>query len=210
MFGPDVQIFEPPANGPSFVEGGGGVAAATSVEALPYRLLSRVDPITERFIQIVDARTSRMVTVIEFVSPTNKQGEGLYAFRAKRTALVASRVNFVEVDLVRAGDWNGLLRPHSCPAKALSLYRATIRIPIHPESVYLQPISLRDKLPDLPIPLRSNDPQVQLALQPLLDQAYANGRYARRLDYTKPPTPPLEGDDAAWAAERAQAMMSSR
>jgi len=38
-----------------------------------------------------------------------------------------------------------------------------------------------------------------LPLQPLVDDAYRNGRYARTLDYGQPCDPPLEGEDAAWA-----------
>jgi hypothetical protein len=110
-------------------------------------------------------------------------------------------VNFVEVDLIRAGDWQALLRPHRCPAKAFSTYRVTFRVPRDRRAVYLHPISLRSPLPSIPIPLRRNDPEVRLDLQPLLDAAYVNGRYERRLRlaYTRPLDPPLHEEDAAWA-----------
>jgi len=109
-------------------------------------------------------------------------------------------VNFVEVDLVRSGDWSRLLRPHRCPSKGRSAYRVTIRVPRDPGAVYLFPISVREPLPKVSIPLRDKDPDVRLDLQALVDRAYENGRYARRLDYAKSCDPPLEVDDAAWAA----------
>jgi hypothetical protein len=193
LLAPDVRIFEPPADAPFVIEETMGSETAS----LPYRLLAQVEPITERFIKIIDAGTERLVTVIEFVSPTNKRGEGMYAFRSKRAELLASGVSFVEIDLVRAGDWRALLKPHGT-RKHASLYRATVRMPRDPAAVYLQPISLRDKLPKLPLPLRRDDPTVILELQPLLDRAYDNGRYARRLDYHRDPVPALDGEDTVW------------
>lgn len=196
LIGPDVRVFEPPAGGVAVVE----PATGTSV-GLRYRLLAQSEPITERFIRVIEAGTERLVTVIEFVSPTNKGGDGLQAFRAKRGELLASGVNFVEIDLVRDGDWRALLRPFLCPRKAVTPYRMTVRLPNEPEAVYLEPITLRQRLPDLIVPLRRDDPQVRLELQPLVERAYANGRYDRRLTYAGPPDPPLDAEDAAWADE---------
>ncbi|MFI5381177.1 MAG: DUF4058 family protein [Tepidisphaerales bacterium] len=59
------------------------------------------------------------------------------------------------------------------------------------------PISLRRRLPIIPIPLRPADKDVTLDLQTLLDQVYRNGRYGS-LDYAKECVPALAGDDAAW------------
>jgi len=170
---------------------GGAVAA-------PFRLVAQIEPIIERYIRVVEAGTERLVTVIEFVSPTNKRGSGLYPFQAKRAELLSAGVNFVEVDLIRAGDWRALLRPHRCGKKATSTYRITSRVPSDPAAVYLQPIWLREPIPAVHIPLRREDPQVKLALQPLVDRAYTNGRYDRRIDYRQPCDPPLPEDDAAW------------
>jgi hypothetical protein len=193
LLAPDVRIFEPPIELPLFID----ESVEDTAISLPYRLLAQVEPITERFIKIIDAGTERLVAVIEFVSPTNKRGEGLHAFRSKRAGLVASGVNFIEIDLVRAGDWKALLRPHGTTKRA-SLYRATVRVPADPGAVYLQPIHLQDKLPEIHVPLRRDDPKLTLALQPLLDLAYENGRYARRINYHNDPVPPLDANDAAW------------
>jgi hypothetical protein len=67
IFGPDVRVFEAPADEPHMVDQppGGAVAA-------PFRLIAQVEPIIERFIRIIEARTERLITVIDFVSPTNK------------------------------------------------------------------------------------------------------------------------------------------
>jgi hypothetical protein len=192
-FGPDVRVFEPPAPEFTVVEATGGHVATK------YRLFAQVEPATERFIRVIEAGSERLVTVIEFVSPTNKRGRGLRAFRSKRKDLVDTGVNFVEVDLVRGGNWNALLRPYHCPRKAISSFRVTFRIRRDPGAVTLEPIPLRARLPKIGIPLRSKDPLVELDLQELLDETYVTGRYARRLDYHRELDPPLGEADAAWA-----------
>jgi hypothetical protein len=78
LIGPAVRVFEPPAGETAAVE-----RPSCRIEA-PYRLLAQVEPMIERFVQIVEAGTERLVTVIEFLSPTNKRGDGLRAFRRKR------------------------------------------------------------------------------------------------------------------------------
>lgn len=95
VFARDVRVFEAPGAGATTVE-----APAAAAVGMPYRLLAHVEPITERCIRIVEARTERLITVIEFVSPMAKQRDGLHAFRSKRAALLASGVSFVEIDLV--------------------------------------------------------------------------------------------------------------
>src|SRR4051812_23021583 len=70
-FSPDIRVFQPAAGVTTIVEEpAGGVITA------PFRLVVRLDPITERFIRITEAGTERLITVIEFVSPTNKRGLG--------------------------------------------------------------------------------------------------------------------------------------
>ena len=193
LLGPDVRIFEPPAAMPAAEE-----SPPIRIDA-PDRLLAQVEPMTERFVRIIEAGTERVVTVIEFVGPTNRRGEGLHAFRSKRAELLVSGVSFVEIDLGRSGDWQALLRPHRSPPAALTPYQAAIGIPGDPGAVYLHPIGLRDRLPAISIPLRRGDPRVTLDLQALLDRAYSSGRYHCRLDYSKPCEPPLEAADASWA-----------
>jgi hypothetical protein len=191
---PDVRVIEAVGatapQGPE-AEGGGRLA--------PYRLVAVAEPLTERFIEIIDSAGDRLVTVIEFVSPANKRGKGLKSFVRKRAALLSGGVSFVELDLVRAGNWRALMRPHHCPPRLVSLYRAAIRVRAEPLAVYLQPISLREPLPILKIPLRDGEEPAQLALQPLLEKAYQNGKYARTIDYSRPLDPPLQEDDTLWA-----------
>ncbi len=196
IYGPDVRVFEPPVERRTFVEEpAGGLIVA------PFRLVVQVDPIIERTVRIIEPGTERLITVIEFLSPTNKKGEGLRAFIDKRQELLESGVNFVEVDLIRAGDWCKLLRPHQADPKAASIYRVTIRVPQDRSAVYLFPIRLHDRLPSQLLPLRKGDPEIKLDLQTHIEHAYISGRYDRRIDYSKPCEPPLDPEDAAWVDE---------
>ena len=192
---PDVRVIEAVERITEQAETRGAAALA------PYRLVATIEPLTERFIKIIDTSANRLITVIEVLSPANKRGRGLEAFRNKRSELVAGGVHFVEIDLVRAGNWVAMLRPHVCPKKARTTYRATVRLATDPEAVYLYPISLRERLPVLPIPLREGDPRVEIDLQALVETGYRSGRYGTTLDYRQPCSPPLEEEDAAWAEE---------
>lgn len=58
------------------------------------------------------------------------------------------------------------------------------------------------RLPHLSIPLAAPDPDVTLALQPLMEAVYDRSHYERDLDYSSPLHPPLRPVDAAWLRER--------
>ena len=196
--GPDVSVYSP-------VSSSHGNALVLDA---PYRLILDLDPITERFIRIISTAGEHLITVIEFISPTNKTGEGLEDYRRKRSQLLAGGVHVVEVDLVRQGDWRRLQRPYSSPADAVAPYRAIVYTATPNAVGYLFPIRLAEPLPEIPVPLRPSDAPVRLPLQTLLDQVYTRGRYAQRLDYAQPCEPPLSPEDATWAAHVVQASRS--
>jgi hypothetical protein len=190
--GPDVRVVAP------------GHAAATEADVAvieaPY-LLADSEPITERFIRIVD-EAGRLVTVIEVLSPGNKREPGMTDYRTKRRELLASGVHLVEIDLIRAGDWRALMAPERCPAGAESPYRAIVRTAGRRPRGYLFPLTFRDPLPDVPVPLRAGERPVALPLQTMLDTVYQDGRYDQTIAYSRQPEPALEGADWAWLQER--------
>lgn len=65
------------------------------------------------------------------------------------------------------------------------------------------PISLRDALPNLTIPLAAGDQSVVLELQSIFTTAFDEGGYAPAIHQREPETP-LRKEDAAWAAELLQ------
>ena len=188
--GPDVRVFAPSTADPA--EGKSGFV----IDA-PYKLVVELDSLIERFIRIID-ESGTLISVIEFLSPTNKRPPGLDDFREKRTNLLAAHVHVVEIDLVRAGDWRSLMRPEHCPPDAISTYRAVVRTATPRQSGYLFPIGLRQPLPEIPVPLRTTDTPVHMPLQTLFDAVYQDGRYDQTIDYARPIEPPLHADDATW------------
>jgi hypothetical protein len=194
VIAPDVRVVEHPH--PHERTEDSAVAVAE-----PLLLELDAEPTTERFIEIIESDGGRVVTAIEFVSPANKtSGAGKDAYLKKRQEFRDSNSHLVEIDLIRGGDWLELIRPYRVPPEYRSTYRVFIRRADR-EKGELYPISLRERLPRIAIPLRATDQDVVLDLQALLDRTYESGRYDL-IDYSGPCEPPLEGEEARWLAER--------
>jgi hypothetical protein len=175
-------------------------ARATTVAA-PVLLELNIDPEKERFIEIRDRNSAKVITTIEFLSPANKAGgDGTESYRKKRDEILDSDTNLVEIDLVRAGDWQALLLPFAVPEEFRTDYRVCVSRAIRREKLELYPIRLRDPLPQIAIPLRASDPDVVLDLQAVFDRIYESGRYDAS-DYQVKLSPPLNDAEAKWAAE---------
>jgi hypothetical protein len=71
------------------------------------------------------------------------------------------------------------------------------------------PAHWRWPLPVLPVPLTSPDPDVPLALQPMIEAIYARARYQRSIDYSRPLSPPLNAEEQAWLAEQLRARLAT-
>jgi hypothetical protein len=163
-----------------------------------------LEPVKQRFVRII-SQDGQLITVIEFISPSNKISNGMDAYLEKRSELLAAGAHLVEIDLVRQGNWRALMKPHICPAGAVSSYRVTVRTAGSPRRAYVYPIRLQDSLPEIQIPLRLTDPRLMLNLQPMIETIFVDGRYGRTLDYTQPLDPPLSAEDQAFAAARISA-----
>jgi hypothetical protein len=194
---PDVRVVEQGiADIPFQPAAGVAVAEPTVLEV-------EGDEVTESFVQILDtADGNRVVTVIEFLSPSNKTDKAAReSYRAKQEECLEARTSLVEIDLTRAGHRRLLMDMNSIPAERrgeymVSVWRAYTGKLGRREGYGLP---LRQRLPGIRIPLRNGDPDVVLDLQSLVDQAYDAGAYGRALDYRRPLEPPLSPDDAAWA-----------
>jgi len=149
----------------------------------------------EIFLEVIDRRSREVVTVIELLSPSNKRKSGVNRaqYLAKRAALLASRTHLVEIDLLRGGEpMPGEDRPDCCYSVLVS--RAEER----PDAGFW-PLAMADRLPIIPIPLRSPHPDARLDLQELLHRVYDEAGYEYDI-YDGPPAPPLTEAQTAWAA----------
>ena len=197
--GPDLRVVE---LGPRVPRPAAAAAAGVAVME-PIRLTVPAQPITQRYLQIIDAATGgRVVTVIEFVSPTNKlPGDGRRQYKQKQEECYGARVNLVEIDLTRTGEREMLCHRWATARQYDDVYQISCWRAAWASQVELYPVPLRQRLPAFGVPLRPEDPDAVLELQAVFEECYADARYDRTIDYRRPPEPPLDGADAAWADE---------
>jgi hypothetical protein len=188
-------------------EEGGGVAVAERSATAPVIIEVAELEVPQHYITILDRyRDFKVVTVIELVSPSNKDaGPGRDSYVAKQREILANECHLVEIDLLRR-------RRHvsSVPAAALIGlghfdYVTCVNRAPRRKRFELYPSKLRDRLPRVPIPLDRSEGDVPLDLQAALEQAYWDGRYMLRVHYEEPCQPPLSAEDQQWASERWQA-----
>jgi hypothetical protein len=124
--------------------------------------------------------------------------------------ILSSDANLIEIDLLRSGR-RLLAYPEleaavydQAPDYLVLLNRSALRAGYWMD-FSLYPISLREPLPCILVPLAGDDPDVLLDLQVAFNQAYAGGPYTRMIDYTVEPDPPLRAEDAAWADQLTRA-----
>ena len=168
---------------------------AAVIQAPVFARLPSVDIERDSFVEIRDRRDRALVTVLELLSPANKRrGPDRDQYLAKRRELLASTVHMVELDLLRGG-----ARPRLEQLPEAQYYALVSRYEDRPE-VAAWPLQLRDRLPVIPIPLRSPDRDATLDLQSMLQRLYDAGGYADYI-YDSDPDPPLAPADRAWAAQ---------
>lgn len=186
---PDVGVYDsdsgklPPQN-----------AVATAALVLDVLLPERIP---QRFVEIRDLYERRLVTAIEVLSPSNKRGEGLPEFQAKRREYLASGVHYLEIDLLRIGERFPVAGTLPSTPYFVFLSRASRR-----RRVEIWPVPLEQPLPTTPVPLLAGDADVPLDLQQAFQTVYELFSYDRAVDHSQPPPVPLTPDQAAWATTR--------
>ena len=154
-----------------------------------------LEPVEVRLtsVEVRVADDNELITSIEILSPVNKREPGLVKYRHKRQQLRQAGVHLLEIDLLRRGT-----RPLAHPRIPDVPYLITLTRS-HAGQVEVWPVKLQDTLPIVPVPLRSPDPDVPLALSPALAAIYDEAAYELSVDYGQPPPPPdLSAEDAAW------------
>lgn len=196
---PDVEVLRTvPSTSPAPAAVASGSSIAAIGEWVPDPLLER----REAYVTIRSLSDDRLVTAIEILSPSNKRpGGGRLAYLEKQTEMLDTRVNLVEIDLLRAGlhsvavseDRAARLRPFDY---LTCVYRGK-----HPSGFEVIRWIVRQSLPPVPVPLDPDDAELRLDLQALFTRAYDNAALGKLADYTVPPDPPLRAEDVSWAEE---------
>jgi hypothetical protein len=177
-----------------------GTAAAVAV-AVPLVVDTDPDPVTETYLEIIDRESgNRVVTVIEFLSPSNKSpGPNREQYLRKQREICASDANLVEIDLNRVGVHSLAFPLEHVKPEGRTAYMVCVRRATRRGKAEVYPIPLWEKLPVVMIPLRPHDTDVTLDLQALVQQCYRNGGYDGTLNYAAEPDPPLIGAEKEWA-----------
>ncbi len=111
---PDVRVIDAPPR-----QRGGVTTMIRSKTAEPILFEADMEPLTEGYIEIIDAESgNRVVTIIEVLSPSNKTpGADFHEYQRKQREIVQSDTNLVEIDLLRGGKARCGRAPHAHPSR---------------------------------------------------------------------------------------------
>lgn len=187
---PDLRVEEIAQAGVKKTRNSNGRLAVAEPESIPFLF---IEDIKEARLEIRDAKSGALVTIIELLSPSNKVpgSRGRDSFMEKRRETLASDGNWVEIDLLRSG------RPSVTDLRP-SDYRV-IMYPVTEAKGRYWRIGIRQPLPTVGIPLRGDDDDAPLDLGTVFTTAYDRAAYDLSIDYRREPTPPLSGTDKKWA-----------
>lgn len=180
------------------------MAATSQLVPRPITVKIAHDEIREPFVEIYTRGDDgkRLVTSIEVLSLSNKtpgaQGRELYL--CKQMKLLASKANLVEIDLLRAGEHVSAV-PLDAIASACGEfdYHISVHCYENPETFFVYPIALEERLPPVAIPLLTGDAPVTLDLQAVFERCYDAGPYSREVRYGEDLIVPApEPEQAAW------------
>jgi Protein of unknown function (DUF4058) len=170
-------------------------AQGTTIAPAPLELATIIPaPIPHVTIEIRDTANRQLVTAIEVLSPTNKRGDGRQEYLTKRRRILLSTAHLLEIDLLRQGQRVPMQKPLPIAPYFIFLSRPEKR-----PMTEIWPISLREPLPVVPIPLLPGDQDVALDVQQVFTTTYDLLGYDLAVDYSQAPEIPLSKADLAWA-----------
>jgi hypothetical protein len=153
----------------------------------------------EDYIEIRQRNDSRLITLLEVVSPVNKtRPAGRLEYLEKRKEARQAQANLVEIDLVLKGqptldysrddlpDWD---------------YAVTVTRATQPERYEIYTTTLQKRLPRFRLPLAADDRDTVLDLHTAFNRCYDQGGFNARIDYHRDPSAPLEDEDRQWLDE---------
>jgi hypothetical protein len=192
---PDITIVQ---TGAEVAARSAGAAVAERVTPVPE--VSRIliqDEIRQAYIQILQLPDLHLVAVLELLSQTNKSGDGRVQYLAKRQELLHSKAHLVELDLLLGGK----RLPFEKPISTNPFYFMVSRVDQRPDcDVYSW--TLRDKLPEVPIPLSRPDADMVVDLGKVLSVPYSRAQYEKLINYQMTLDFPLSSADKAWIKEQ--------
>lgn len=151
------------------------------------------------YIEVLHRPDHALVAVLELLSPANKEAPGRSLYLAKRHSVLLQPVHLVELDLLLKGQ-----RPPIEGALPPADYYCYVSRGDRRPQCEVYHWTMRQPLPALPVPLRAPDPDVWVDLAAVFRTTYERGRYARSLDYARPPAVALSPEQRAWVEPTAR------
>jgi Protein of unknown function (DUF4058) len=145
-------------------------------------------PVTvkERYLEVRELGSDAVITVIEVLSPKNKQkGMGRTIYERKRGRILSSLSHLIEIDLLRghsAMTMLGAVQPTN--------YRIIVSRSSQRPKADLYGFNLQEPIPSFPLPLKPEDEEPIINLQTIVEGVCERASYNERIDYRQPPPPP--------------------
>lgn len=184
---PNATVYRQPTNEQC---GSSAVAVSTKPERIT---LPTAYEVKERYLEIREISTKRVVTAIELLSPANKRGgEGHRKYLAKRQTVLNSRAHFIEIDLLRNGE------PMPMTGGQQADYQIIVSRANERPSAERYAFNLREQIPQFLVPLREGDTEPVVDLHQLLNVVCQRTLIDSAIDYSAQPQPPLDQEDFEW------------
>jgi len=193
---PDVAVSQRENGAPGASAAASGAVATLEPVTIPLQMLEGP---RESYIEILHLPDRSLVTVLELLSPANKEEPGRGQYLAKRDAILYQKVHLGELDLLLGGRRPPLRRLPPAADYYYFLSRADER-----PDCRVYSWALRQPLPRLPVPLRAPDADIIVDLAAVFATAYERGRYRRRISYDADPPAAVANQDAPWVKETAR------
>lgn len=173
----------------------GGVMTLEAPAPVPMRMKVPLSyEITLLSLQIRRQSDKRLVTAIELLSPVNKRsGDDRAKYLKKLESYIQEDIHLIELDLLRRYPrmpFEGRLPACHYVIMVFDAHQGL--------NCDVWPLTIRQQLPTISVPLLRPDLPVTLDLGLALRTAYERARYDLRIDYTKPTVPPLAEQDVEW------------
>lgn len=171
-------------------------SVATTIAPVECPLVMPVEH-RESYLVIRNRQDQRVVTVIELLSPANKRsGTGRDVYLEKRSEVLASRTNLIELDFLRGGQ----RMPMAAPLPTGEYFAIVCRRGRVIADVYAWPLAHR--LPVIPVPLDRDVAEVPLDLQQAFETTFERAAYLDTLRYSEPLSPPLSDEQQLWFSKQ--------
>ncbi len=177
--------------------GGSNAVGGRAIVPAPIQMMTVMpEAVPQYTVEIRDSERRQLVTAIEFLSPTNKRGDGRNEYLERRRKLMIGGVNLMEVDLLRGGKRVPMAGTLPSASYFIFLTRARNR-PL----TEVWPVGLGQSLPVVPVPLLEGDSDAGLDLQRAFTQVYDECGMGISTKYHRPPAVRLSEEQQAWATQ---------